>query len=116
MDKHTVIAKLRQHQAELRDAGVLHLRLHGSLARDQFHPTSDVDLIADLDASSRLTLIDMASLEHYLADLLGVPVILSPALISLLHSLFSGPAMKNLQGNHIEESRQRSHDQSEEYE
>jgi predicted nucleotidyltransferase len=79
MDKATVLSKLREHERELRAAGVVHLRLHGSVARDQASAASDVDLIADLDSSRRLSLIDMAGLENYLADLLGVPVDLSPS-------------------------------------
>ena len=34
MDKSIIIAKLREHEAELRAAGVEHLTLHGSYARD----------------------------------------------------------------------------------
>ncbi len=79
MDKLTVISKLREHESELRAAGIVHLRLHGSVARGQASGASDVDLIADFDSSMRLTLIDMAGLENYLADLLGVPVDLSPS-------------------------------------
>lgn len=79
MDKHLVISKLREHQRELRAAGIVHLRLHGSVARDQGSDASDVDLIADFDSDMHLSLIDMAGLENHLADLLGVPVDLSPA-------------------------------------
>lgn len=79
MDKLTVISKLREHQPELRAAGIVHLRLHGSVARDQASQDSDVDLIADFDSTMRLSLIDMAGLENYLADLLGAHVDLSPS-------------------------------------
>jgi len=33
MDREYVIAKLREHELELKAAGIVHLRLHGSLAR-----------------------------------------------------------------------------------
>lgn len=79
MDKSFVISKLREHEPELRAAGIIHLRLHGSVARGQASSASDVDLIADFDATRRLSLVDMAGLENYLADLLGVAVDLSPA-------------------------------------
>ena len=33
MDKSTIVAKLREHESELKAAGVEHLFLHGSYAR-----------------------------------------------------------------------------------
>ena len=79
MDRQYVIAKLREHEPELRAAGIAHLRLHGSLARGTATATSDVDLIADFDGSRHLSLLDMVGLENRLSDLLGAPVDLSPA-------------------------------------
>jgi hypothetical protein len=79
MDQETVIAKLREHAPELKAAGIVHLRLHGSVARGQQTPFSDVDLIAEFDANKRLSLLDMVGLERRLAELLGTQVDLSPA-------------------------------------
>jgi predicted nucleotidyltransferase len=78
MDRDFVIAKLREHKPELKEAGIVHLRLHGSIARGS-PSASDVDLIAEFDATKRLSLLDMVGLENRLADLLGAPVDLSPA-------------------------------------
>ena len=79
MDRDRVIAKLREHEPELKAAGIVHLRLHGSVARGEASEASDVDLIAEFDATMPLSLLDMAGLENRLADLLGVAVDLSPA-------------------------------------
>jgi hypothetical protein len=79
MEKGHVIETLRRHEPELKAAGILHLRLFGSVARGQASLESDVDLIADFDSSRRLTLFGMARLENRLSDLLGVKVDLSPA-------------------------------------
>ena len=79
MDRQCVITKLREHEPELKAAGIVHLRLHGSLARGTATATSDVDLIADFDTSRHLSLLDMVSLENRLSDLLGAHVDLSPA-------------------------------------
>ena len=79
MDKDYVITKLREHAPELKAAGIVHLRLHGSLARGTAKTTSDVDLIAEFDRSKHLSLLDMVGLENRLSDLLGAPVDLSPA-------------------------------------
>jgi predicted nucleotidyltransferase len=78
MDRDSVLAKLRQHAPELQAAGVVHLRLHGSLARGTASAASDIDLIAEFDPTKRLSLLDMVGLELHLSDLLGVPVDLSP--------------------------------------
>ena len=79
MDKGSVIQTLREHEPELRAAGIVHLRLFGSVARGESYAQSDVDLMADLDRSMRFTLVRMARLENHLTDLLGVRVDLSPA-------------------------------------
>jgi hypothetical protein len=79
MTKGSVIETLRRHEPELRAAGIVYLRLFGSVARGEESAESDVDLMADLDRSRRLTLYDMAGLENRLSDLLGTKVDLSPA-------------------------------------
>jgi uncharacterized protein len=78
MDKGSVIQTLRAHEPELKAAGIVHLRLFGSVARDETSANSDVDLIAEFDRSKRLTLLSMVRLENGLSDLLGVKVDLSP--------------------------------------
>ena len=80
MSRDDVIEKLREHEAELKAAGVVHLRLHGSYARQtQVEASSDIDLIAEFELERRYTLIDMVRLENRLRDLLGVRVDLSPS-------------------------------------
>lgn len=78
MDRDFVITKLREHEPELKAAGIVHLRLHGSLARGAETANSDVDLIAEFDATKHLSLLNMIGLENRLSDLLGAPVDLSP--------------------------------------
>ena len=79
MDKDLIITKLRDHAPELREAGLIHLRVFGSVARGDANANSDVDLLADFDKSKRVTLVTMGNLESRLADLLGVKVELSSA-------------------------------------
>jgi uncharacterized protein len=74
MDKDRVIQTLRAHEPELRAAGVLHLRVFGSVARGEAAPYSDVDLMADLDTSRKFSLLDMSCLENRLSDILEVKV------------------------------------------
>jgi hypothetical protein len=71
MRREAVIATLRAHEPELKAAGILHLRLHGSVARGDATAASDVDLIADIDTSRRLSLLDMVGLENGFPTCLG---------------------------------------------
>lgn len=79
MDKDRIIVILRDHAPELKAAGLVHLRVFGSVARGEASPQSDVDLMADFDKSKRITLLTVGRLENRLADLLGVKVDLSSA-------------------------------------
>ena len=80
MDKSTIMAKLREHEGELKAAGIEHLFLHGSYARGTaIRGVSDVDVIAEFAPERRLSLLDMVAIENRLADMLGARVDLSPA-------------------------------------
>jgi uncharacterized protein len=77
MNRQQVIEILRAHEPELKAAGIVHLRLFGSLARGDASEHSDVDLLAEFDGTKRLTLVKIGSLQGRLTDLLGAPVELS---------------------------------------
>jgi uncharacterized protein len=79
MAKRYVIAKLRDHESELRAAGIVHLRVFGSVARDESSFNSDIDLLADFDKSKRLTLVTVGNLQSRLSKMLGAKVDLSSA-------------------------------------
>ena len=66
MDNRQVISKLREHRDELTAAGIVHLRVFGSVARGEANDSSDVDLIAEFDKTMKLTLLDMVGLENRL--------------------------------------------------
>jgi predicted nucleotidyltransferase len=77
VNRQRIIATLREHELELKAAGIVHLRLFGSVARDEAADNSDIDLMADFDKSKRLTLVKIGSLQHRLTDMLGGNVDLS---------------------------------------
>ena len=77
MNKEQVIAKLREHEPELKAAGIVRLAVFGSVARGDNSPQSDIDLLADFDKTKRYTLLTMGRIENRLADLLGTRVDLS---------------------------------------
>jgi uncharacterized protein len=79
VDKERIIGILRDHAPELQAAGLLHLRIFGSVARGEAISQSDIDLLADFEKSKRITLVTVGRLQHRLTDLLGVNVDLSSA-------------------------------------
>jgi predicted nucleotidyltransferase len=79
MEKQAVLEKLRAHEPELRAAGIVHLRLFGSVARGQQTAESDVDLLADLHPEKKLSLLGLVHLHHQVEDMLGFKVDFSVA-------------------------------------
>ncbi len=74
MDREHVIAKLRAHERQLKEAGIVRLSLFGSTARGDAGPDSDVDLLAAFDNSRRISLLDMAGMQIDLSEILGCKV------------------------------------------
>jgi hypothetical protein len=70
MEREEVIAALRAHEIELRQAGIVGLSLFGSTARGEA-AANDVDLLAALDENRKLSLLDVIHIENQISDLLG---------------------------------------------
>jgi predicted nucleotidyltransferase len=69
---------LRAHEPELRRAGVRHLSLFGSVARDEADATSDVDLAVEFDPAAEMDLFRLNALERRMTEMLGRRVDLLP--------------------------------------
>lgn len=70
MERDTVIARLKAHQAELRQLGVQHLFLFGSTARNQAGVDSDVDLFFDYERGA-FGLYELMDVKEAAARILG---------------------------------------------
>jgi uncharacterized protein len=70
MERDDAIAKLRAHEAELRQLGVEHLYLFGSTARGEAREDSDVDLFFDHPEGS-LGLYQLMDVKDSAARILG---------------------------------------------
>jgi predicted nucleotidyltransferase len=64
-----VLDILRAHDAELEQFGIKSLALFGSVARDEAHPESDLDLLLEFDGPG--TFDRYMDLKIFLEDLLG---------------------------------------------
>jgi uncharacterized protein len=73
-----VIATLRAHEVELRQAGIRHLWLFGSVARGDAAADSDIDLAAEFDPAAEMDLIRLVALERSIGEALGRPVEILP--------------------------------------
>jgi predicted nucleotidyltransferase len=72
MRRDIVLALLEQHRETLRELGVCSLSLFGSIARDQAHLDSDIDILVDLEPP--LTFDRYMDIKFYLEDHLGARV------------------------------------------
>jgi uncharacterized protein len=70
MQRDEVIAKLKQHEADLRRLGVEHLYLFGSTARDEAREDSDVDLFFDYERG-KLGLFELMDVKEETSRILG---------------------------------------------
>lgn len=70
MDRDAAIAKLKEHEAELKQRGVEHLYLFGSTARGEAREDSDVDLFFDHPQGS-LGLFELMDVKVAAARILG---------------------------------------------
>ncbi|MGO9264206.1 MAG: nucleotidyltransferase family protein [Candidatus Binataceae bacterium] len=73
MDRAAVIARLKEHEAELKRLGVEHLYLFGSTARGEAGPDSDVDLFFDYE-KGKLGLFQLMDVKERAASILGSKV------------------------------------------
>jgi len=90
MRRSEAIELLLSHADDLRAAGVAHVSLFGSLARDQLGPCSDIDLVLDGPADRPMTLFSMARAEALLEAIFRRSVDLTAR-----QGLDSAPAFRN---------------------
>ena len=70
MKREEVIARLRQHEADLKRLGVEHLYLFGSVARGDAREHSDIDLFFDYE-KGKLGLFELMDVKTFTTSILG---------------------------------------------
>ena len=74
MDKHGIIARLRENEAALRARGVTHAALFGSRARGDDRPGSDIDIMIEIAPDAVQDVYAYVGLKSYIAELFAEPV------------------------------------------
>jgi uncharacterized protein len=74
MNSSEAIETLRKSQRALRERGVLHAALFGSMARGDNRVGSDIDIMVEIDPAARMTVFDYVGLKEYIAGLFDGPV------------------------------------------
>jgi hypothetical protein len=74
MNSSEAVEVLRRSERDLRQRGVMHAALFGSLARGDSHSDSDVDIVIEIDPDVGMTVFDYADLKEFIADLFDGPV------------------------------------------
>jgi predicted nucleotidyltransferase len=74
MNSFEAIETLRRSERALRDRGVVHAALFGSLARGDTRPNSDIDIMIEIDPDARMTVFEYVDLKDYIGTLFDKPV------------------------------------------
>jgi uncharacterized protein len=69
MNREQIIETLRAHEPDLRNRGVLHAGLFGSVARGEAKPTSDIDILIEIEPDAPVGVFEYVGITQYLADL-----------------------------------------------
>jgi len=64
-----VLETLRAHEVDLRQLGVAHAAVFGSVARNEARPESDIDVLIELDEMQPLGIFGYARLKLYINGL-----------------------------------------------
>jgi predicted nucleotidyltransferase len=74
MNGQDIIAKLKENEAELRKRGVRRAALFGSRARGENTPTSDTDIMIEIDPDAHIGVWGYAGVKTYIASMFDGPV------------------------------------------
>lgn len=68
---HQAVDALQSHQGDLRQMGVRHAAVFGSVARGEASSASDVDVLIELDPGRPMGLFEYARVKLYIGELIA---------------------------------------------
>jgi hypothetical protein len=69
MNTEAVLSTLRQHEIALRERGVRHAALFGSVARGEDRSNSDIDILVEFDPEAHVTVFDYVGVKDFITTL-----------------------------------------------
>lgn len=73
MERDIIVEKLKTLRPDLLAEGVTHVALFGSRARGDHSRKSDLDLLLDVDPSSRFSILNLVGVEQIVEAATGIP-------------------------------------------
>jgi uncharacterized protein len=74
MDRDRIIAALRAHEPERHHRSICHAALFGSVVRGEAKPSSDIDLLIELDPEAPIGVFEYVELTDFIGGLFPVRV------------------------------------------
>jgi len=74
MNRHDILAILRENEAASRARGVAHVALFGSRAPGDDRRDSGTDIMIEVDPEAHITVFDYVGLKEFIASLFDGPV------------------------------------------
>jgi len=74
MNRQDALEILRRSETALRERGVRHAALFGSVARGDTHTGSDIDIMVEIEPDAKISVYDYVDLKDYIASLFDGPV------------------------------------------
>jgi uncharacterized protein len=72
MRRENIISKINEIRPVLEAEGVRHVAFFGSRARGDFHEDSDVDILLDVDPTSKFSILALVRVERIAGKAIGI--------------------------------------------
>ena len=72
MDKNAVLEQLRLHQEALKQRGIVHAAVFGSVARGEEEQRSDIDILIEINSQMPMDVYAYTNVKRYIADLFPI--------------------------------------------
>jgi len=69
MNRQEILDRLRENERALRERGVTHAALFGSVARGEERPDSDIDIMVEIAPDAPVGVFEYVGIVHFIEDM-----------------------------------------------